>query len=179
MRTLAAPLAGPCGLMRVDFEASACQLLLNQSEHHSHTFPDTLKRPRSLGSKESTGAVPRCPSRPKFNVGNRPCQTLHICFPLGVKELPHGYLCMDNPPRAAHSHSASVGNRFPAQLLYATASFHDTCTTGWFIRLLIVDLKPSGLRQQAPSIANHQGTCMTRLPSNFLRCRFDNCPLNT
>ena len=33
-------------------------------------------------------------------------------------------------PRAANSHSASVGNRPPAHSQKATASVHETCTTG-------------------------------------------------
>ena len=36
-------------------------------------------------------------------------------------------------PLQARSNSASVGSLFPAHSQYFTASFQDTCTTGWSI----------------------------------------------
>jgi len=55
----------------------------------------------------------------------------YMCLFFGIALFPHGNNRFSKPPRAAFSHSASVGKRFPAHLQYSVASFHDTCSTGW------------------------------------------------
>jgi hypothetical protein len=50
------------------------------------------------------------------------------------------------PPRAANSHSASVGRDFPAQRAYASASSSATCAMGWSSRVATELLRPSGCR---------------------------------
>ena len=65
------------------------------------------------------------------------------------------------PPRAANSHSASVGSRTPAQAQYACASSHDTCTTGCRSRPSSDDCGPSGVRHEAPSTSRHHGARAT------------------
>ena len=45
--------------------------------------------------------------------------------------FPHGNVTSPNPPRAACSHSISVGKRPPAHLAKVCASFQLTWTTGW------------------------------------------------
>lgn len=42
-----------------------------------------------------------------------------------------------SPALQAYSHSASVGSLLPAHLQNATASFHETWSTGWSILKLI------------------------------------------
>jgi len=54
--TLSVPVGGPLGLTRV--RAVPCSVV-HQSAHHSQTLPEVLYRPKPLGSKASTGAVPR------------------------------------------------------------------------------------------------------------------------
>ena len=65
------------------------------------------------------------------------------------------------PPRAAISHSASVGSASPAHVAYASASSYATCTTGWSARLSIDECGPAGCRQDAPGVQVH----------HRLRCR--------
>ena len=43
--------------------------------------------------------------------------------------FPHGYF-LPSVPRAAFSHSASVGKRLPSHAQYATAPYHEASTTG-------------------------------------------------
>src|SRR5579871_414850 len=128
--TLSVPSGGPLGFWRVSLDSGTCQVVLHQSEHHSQTFPDVLYSPNPFGANAVTGAVETKPSSAVFRTGNSPCQMLQRCLPRGVSSSPHGNLARSRPPRAARSHSASVGSRLPAQLAYAVASFHDTCTTG-------------------------------------------------
>src|SRR4029450_12361550 len=47
------------------------------------------------------------------------------------RSSPHGKRRFSRPPRAAFSHSASVGSRAPAHTANAAASVHDRPTTGW------------------------------------------------
>src|SRR5207245_5220179 len=47
------------------------------------------------------------------------------------RSSPHGKRRSSRPPRAAFSHSASVGSRAPAHAANAPASVHDRPTTGW------------------------------------------------
>ena len=54
-----------------------------------------------------------------------------VChLPPGSSTSPQEYGFPSSPPRAANSHSASVGKRLPAQWAYATTSFQQTWTTG-------------------------------------------------
>jgi hypothetical protein len=48
------PISGPAGSLLI----FACECTFeNQSEHHSHTFPDTLYKPNPFGENAYTGAV--------------------------------------------------------------------------------------------------------------------------
>jgi len=103
-----------------------------------------------LGEYDDTGAVVRNPSSPLLCVGKVPCQMLHIHRPRGVSSSPHAKRARSRPPRAAYSHWASLGSRFPAQAAYASASYQETWTTGWFCRRETSVPGPSGARQLAP-----------------------------
>ncbi len=70
---------------------------------------------------------------------------------------PQGNRARSRPPRAARSHSASVGRRLPAQRAYASASRQETCTTGWSERSSMVEPGSSGDRQVAPRTESHHG----------------------
>ncbi len=61
-----------------------------------------------------------------------------------------------SPPRAANSHSASLGSDFPDHAAYASASSYATWTTGWSSRSSTVLAGPSGCRQQALGTYAHQ-----------------------
>ena len=102
----------------------------NQSAHHSHTLPVMLCRPNPLGGNSVTGQVPVPTVGALLCRGKTPCQTFIRCSPPGSSSAPHGNGFPLNPPRAAYSHSASVGSRSPAQAQYSCASDHDTWTTG-------------------------------------------------
>src|ERR1035437_5181162 len=92
----------------------------NQSPHHSQTLPNRSHKPSDvfpLGNKP-TGAT--CPRAIQF-----------ACEASSGGAFPHGYLLLCGP-LAARSHSASVGNRPPAQAQYAAASNQLTPVTGRF-----------------------------------------------
>src|SRR5688572_7364660 len=77
-------------------------------------------RPYAFGGNVATGDV-------KLN-----CSVFRLCRPFAwpVNSSPQGNMFLSTPPRAACSHSASVGNRPPAHSQYAVASVHVTLTTG-------------------------------------------------
>ena len=72
-----------------------------------------------------------------------------------LNSSPHGKSCPVRPPRAANSHSASVGRRLPAHCAYASASAYAMCTTGKRSLPAIELFGPSGWRQLAPLISDH------------------------
>src|SRR4030095_14977545 len=109
--------------------SSACRGTY-QSEVHSQTLPAMSNSPYPFGGNEPTGEVPSYLSRSRFCQGNSPCHELTIAFPSGNSSSPHVNVAPSNPPRAARSHSGSVGNSFPAHRTYASASSlatHSTC----------------------------------------------------
>src|SRR4029079_4427387 len=108
-----------------------------QSAVHSQTLPVMSKRPKPFGGKLPTGEVPSKPSSFVFCHGNSPCQLLAIALPSGKCSSPQAKTAASSPPRAACSHSASVGSSLPAQAAYASASSQATWTTGWLSRPLI------------------------------------------
>src|SRR5215218_1002407 len=55
--------------------------------------------------------------------------TAFTSFALGAA-FPHGYM-RPSSPRAAYSHSASVGSRLPIHLQYAAAWYQSTQLRGW------------------------------------------------
>ena len=61
------------------------------------------------------GAVPSKPSRRRFSLGNSPCHVLATWRPPGASSSPQANSAPSRPPRAARSHSASVGSALPAQ----------------------------------------------------------------
>ena len=75
-------------------------------------------RSRSRG-KRRPGRFRSSRQRRCSQPGNSPCHTFIRCSPLGSSSSPHGNTCCVSPPRAANSHSASVGSRFSAQAQYA------------------------------------------------------------
>jgi len=88
---------------------------------HSHTLPIMSTRPNPLGGNVPTGDVPTQPRAPSLRYGNLPCHVLAINRPPGWDFSPHGYVVALSP-RAAYSHSVSVGSRLPAHRAYAAAS---------------------------------------------------------
>src|SRR5512137_1463223 len=78
-------------------------------------------RPNPFASNEPTGE--------EYSHRSRPPVPLKFALSWLI-ESPHGYFSPSLPPRAAYSHSASVGRRPPAHLQYATASAQVTVWTG-------------------------------------------------
>ena len=76
-------------------------------------------------------------------------------LPSGTSSWPQGKRRPCSPPRAANSHSVSVGRRPPAHFAYAVASVQETCVTGWSSRVSTGDPGPSGRTQEAPGTASH------------------------
>src|SRR5512140_3843021 len=127
-----------------------------RSAFHSNTLPAISSTPNGLppAGKLPTGAVDTQPSSISYiafglTFKSKSCDILFrtgFCTPrhsaphafsrlaLGSWS-PHGYI-RPSLPRAAYSHSASVGNRFPAHVQYATAWFQSTQLIGWSGRLL-------------------------------------------
>src|SRR3954453_4850867 len=101
-----------------------------QSVVHSQTLPMMSCTPYPFGGNAGTGGGRSNPSSFRFCRGNSPCQVLAWCLPPGVNSSPQAYSAPSSPPRAANSHSASVGKSLPAQREYVSASANDTCTTG-------------------------------------------------
>ena len=124
--------------------------------------PGRVVQPVAVGRRTNRPA--RCRRKPSARVfwaGKSPCQTFMRCSPPGSSSSPHGNALASSPPRAARSHSASVGSRVAAHALYATASFQETWTTGWSTRPSSVESGPSGCAQSAPSTFRHHGVCAT------------------
>src|SRR6476661_7355423 len=91
------------------------------SVDHSQMFPAMSSRPNSLErelGKRPTGDV-------------RPTSASRLLQMRSFHSSPQGYL-HPSAPRAAASHSNSVGNRPPAHAAKACASQNETATTGWF-----------------------------------------------
>ena len=66
------------------------------------------------------------------------------------------HVAPSRPPRAARSHSASVGSALPAQAAYASASSCATWTTGCRARVYVSLPGPSGRSPRAPGTQFHQ-----------------------
>src|SRR5262249_21517817 len=111
---------------------------------HSHTLPATSTSPYPLGGKVPTGDVPAPLNRRSRSWGNAPCQVLVMTLPRRRNSSPQAYVVWSSPPRAACSHSASVGNRLSAQSAYACASSQPTWTTGCRSSPPKVEVGPSG-----------------------------------
>ena len=79
-------------MILVSFDEFVWFCWVNQSSHHSHTFPEVLNNPYWFGSNDLAGAVPMYPSSLVLMYGNFHCQMLHICFPLIFKVFPQGNL---------------------------------------------------------------------------------------
>ena len=77
-------------------------------------------------------------------------RTLAMWWPSGLNVSPQTNSAPSSPPRAANSHSASVGRSFPAHWAYAAASANATCTTGCSHNREIELAGPLGWRQSAP-----------------------------
>src|SRR5581483_4358461 len=104
---------------------SSCQLSPHLERVHSKTLPAMSQTPSGLtpAGKWETGLVPPSPASAVFA---RPVSNLS----------PQGKTRALSLPRAAYSHSASVGSRKPGpshshnHAQKAAASYHDTPTTG-------------------------------------------------
>ena len=86
---------------------------------------------------------------------------LHRCSPPGVRSSPQAYRACSSPPRAAYSHSASVGSRFPDQAAYSLASFQETWTTGWSRMPFRFEPGPKGRFQVAFLTGHHHSAPWT------------------
>src|ERR1039458_1791586 len=91
-----------------------------QSSTHSHTLPAMSATPSGVApagyNPTGVGFPNFIPKFARFSSGSA---------------FPHGY-SRPSSPLAAHSHSASPGNRTPAQAQYAAASYQLTPVTGRF-----------------------------------------------
>src|ERR1044072_3597031 len=101
--TLPLPLAGPFGL-RTSLRGKLSE---NQSATHSDALPDKSKMPNGLSPFASapTGATRAVETGVWYGWAKRARSAVG-------GSLPHGYF-RSSVPRAAFSHSASVGRRFP------------------------------------------------------------------
>src|SRR5919112_1790696 len=80
---------------------------------HSQTLPAMSYSPYPFG-----GYVPTAVVRPfvlgrSLRHGKWPCHVLAMTRPSGMNSSPHVYRAPTSPPRAAYSHSASLGRRLP------------------------------------------------------------------
>src|SRR5215218_10280982 len=113
-------------------------------------------RPYPFGGNALTGDVRSYPSLAVFLSGKWPWKLLHCGRSSANGSSPQTYFFPASPPRAANSHSASVGSRLPAHWAYATASSQETWTTGWSSRPSRLLPGPSGRVQQASGWNRHQ-----------------------
>src|SRR4030042_4567419 len=111
---------------------------------HSQTLPAISYNPYPLGAYLPTGSEP-------MNLHFTPSSNLaSFGAPLGASLgqngaiSPHGYACPSKPPRAAFSHSASVGRRAPRQVQNAVASSQLTFATGSWARCGSAYSSPDG-----------------------------------
>src|SRR5688572_28831548 len=108
-RTRCWPAPGPIGLVR-SLELYGAY----QSLHHSWTLPASSSMPNGLAprGKTPTGAVCAYPSSIEVSRQTRFVResAKFACFPL-ANSSPHGK-SRPSGPRAAYSHSASVGSRY-------------------------------------------------------------------
>ena len=88
-----------------------------------------------------------------FCLGNSPCQVFAMCRPPGVNSSPQANSAPSRPPRAANSHSASVGSACRPMWRRPAHRENDTCTTGWLSSALMLLLGPVGM---APVRALHE-----------------------
>src|SRR5712671_6188553 len=96
--------------------ASAVCWVEYQSVVHSQTLPIMSYTPLPLTGKARTGEVRAKPSVRSLSSGKLPCQVLAMCLPAGVNSSPQANSAPSRPPRAANSHSASVGSFLPADV---------------------------------------------------------------
>ena len=91
------------------------------------------------------GHPPRC-----CGGGTPPCQVFAIHWPPGVNSSPQGVRGAVQTPRAAYSHSASVGSSLPGPLCVPATSSQATWTTGCSGSRFTELPGPCGCRQLAP-----------------------------
>ena len=82
--------------------------------------PGHVVQPEAVGGEAPHRGRPGKPSAALFASGNEPVQMLQRSGARG--SLPHAKGAPSSPPRAANSHSASVGSRLPAHAAKAAAS---------------------------------------------------------
>ena len=106
----------------------------------------------AVGGNAPTGDVPSKPSSFRFCQGNSPCQKFAINLPSTRRSVPHAYSAPSRPPRAANSHSASVGSVLPAQrgvrLRIREGNLHD--------RMLLTSFE-SRVSGRADGASRHRG----------------------
>ena len=100
---------------------------------------------------------PRSRRRARFCHGNSPCHVLAMCRPRGANSSPHAYSTPSRPPRAANSHSASVGSSLPSHLAkrlgVAEGDVHHRMALA---ARRSSSAAPVGCRQSAPRMNVHQ-----------------------
>ena len=144
------PPRGLAGTQQGD-EASAGWLDVHQSSVHSHTLPAMSNNPNPFAGKEPTGAVRRYPDSPVVRHGkSRPSHVLAMITPSGLASSPQVNAAPSIPPRAAYSHSASVGSRPPSHSAKADASSWAMWTTGWSTR--------SSMSEPGPWVGTQRGS---------------------
>ena len=99
--------------------ASGACLAVHQSVVHSQTCADhVVDAVKPFGGETPSPArIARVTvTRIYFRAGNFPARILARCCPPGVNSSPQANSAPSRPPRAANSHSASVGKSLPAHL---------------------------------------------------------------
>ena len=80
---------------------------------------DHVVKAMTVGWETADGRCPVIALERRLWWGKMPCQVLAISCPPGVNSSPQANSASSNPPRAANSHSASVGKSLPVHLAYA------------------------------------------------------------
>ena len=144
------PLRGFCTVQQLWLTALCASY---QSVVHSQTLPIMSKSPYPLGRYRPTVRCRRSRHH-RCSGSGTPRQVLAIHCPPGVISSPQAYSAPSRPPRAANSHSASVGTCLPTHCAYASTSAQ-ACTTGADLALVADRTvrtlrKPVGTRNPRP-----------------------------
>ena len=125
--------------------------------------PSIPRRCRSCRRRRSRWAGTPAPARcarsrrsQRFSLGKLPCQVLARCWPPGLNSSPQANSAPSRPPRAAYSHSASVGRSLPAhrhKRARRIGDMHDRMIVERVdIALRAVGMAPVGALEKSPPL---------------------------